>query len=220
MLKPALFLFACVSATVFHCAAHSVWIEPASDGKLILRFAEPDGKYEKSPGHLDELTAPVAWKPGASNAPTALVVEKKADHFTLGGESATTSLQVETDFQILAAPGKPGRLPHFYARWQPAAPEAATPALTLDLVPTGKAGEVRVYFRGKPLPGVKATFRTPDEKEQELTADGEGLIHYASTQSGLHLLSIARHRETLGGFAGGRAYDLTSHNASLAWQQP
>ena len=120
----------------------------------------------------------------------------------------------------MAAPGKPGRLPHFYARWQPVGAGAATPSLTLDLVPADKAGEVRVLFRGKPLPGVKAVLRTPDEKEQELTADGEGVLRFSSARSGLHLLSIARHRETLGGFTGGRAYDLTSHNASLAWRQP
>jgi len=200
--------------------AHSVWLEPNAAGELMLRFAEPDGKFEKSPGHLDELTQPIAWKPGASNAPVTLTVEKKSDHFRLAEAKATDTVQAETDFQVMTAPGRPGRLPHFYARWHPAGAGAATPALTLDLVPTGKSGEVRVFFRGKPLGGIKATLRTPDEKEQEVTADGEGYLRYASTQSGQHMLSIARHRETVGGFAGGRAYDLTSHNASLTWRQP
>ena len=43
-----------------HLRAHSVWIEPA-DGKLVIRFAEPDGKFERSPGHLDNLSAPIVF---------------------------------------------------------------------------------------------------------------------------------------------------------------
>lgn len=70
------------------------------------------------------------------------------------------------------------------------------------------------------MAGVKATLRTPDEKEQELTADNEGLLRFESNQSGFHLLTIARHRENLPGFAGGLAYDLTSHNAALTWTSP
>lgn len=201
-------------------AAHSVWIEPDNQGRLVLRFAEPDGKFEKSPGHLDELTHPVAWQMGASNAPVSLAVTKQRDHFTLGAASVTHNVQAETDFQVMVNPGRPGRRPHFYARWHPVGAGAATPALTLDLVPTGQPGEVRAVFRGQPLPGVKAILRTPDEKEQELTADGEGLLRFSSAQSGQHLLSIARHRETLGGFAGGRPHGLTSHNAALTWRQP
>ena len=77
-----------------------------------------------------------------------------------------------------------------------------------------------MYFRGKPLGGIKATLRTPDEKEQELTADAEGFLRFKSNQSGQHLLSIAHHREPLAGFHGGRAYEQTSHNCSLTWQQP
>lgn len=200
--------------------AHSVWLEPNAAGDLMLRFAEPDGKFEKSPGHLDELSQPVAWKPGASNAPVALIVEKKSDHFQITDAKAADSVQAETDFQVMTTPGRPGRLPHFYARWHPPGAGAATPSLTLDLVPTGKPGEVRVFFRGQPLGGIKATLRTPDEKEQELSADNEGYLRFAATQPGQHMLSIARHRETVGGFAGGRVYDLTSHNASLTWRQP
>jgi hypothetical protein len=56
--------------------------------------------------------------------------------------------------------------------------------------------------------------------EQKLKADAEGFLHFTSTQSGLHLLGIARHRTTIGGFAGGRAYNLTGRKAQLRWSQP
>ena len=87
-------------------------------------------------------------------------------------------------------------------------------------MPTGKPGEARVYFRGQPLGGIKATFRTPDDKEQELTADADGYLRYNSNQSGQHHLSIAHHRENIAGFHLGRAYTQTSHNAALTWRQP
>lgn len=63
--------------------AHSVWIEPDSTGALVVRFAEPDGKLERSPGHLDSLLLPNAWSAAGGSVLTNLLVVKKADHFAL-----------------------------------------------------------------------------------------------------------------------------------------
>ncbi|MCI0540303.1 MAG: hypothetical protein L0Z50_34300 [Verrucomicrobiales bacterium] len=193
--------------------AHSVWIEPVG-GQLVLRFAEPGGKFEKSPGHLDSLSAPVAFVL-VTNAPAAIEAPKRSDHFTLVGASSNQTTCVETIFIV-----RGGRKPHFYARWQPLGVELAKPLLTLDLVPTGQPGEVRAYFRGHPLGGIKATLRTPDEKEQELLADAKGYLRFKVSQSGQHLLTVAHHREPLAGFYAGQAYQQTSHNAALTWHQP
>lgn len=194
--------------------AHSVWIEPLADGQLVARFAEPDGRLEESPGHLDSLSAPSAFVL-ITNAPVVIEAPKRTNHFALVGASATNAAGLETIFTVRA-----GRKPHFYARWQPAGAGGATPLLTLDIVPTGKPGEARVYFRGQPLGGIKATLRTPDDKEQELVADAEGFVRFTSTQPGQHLLTIAHHREPIAGFHLGRAYTQTSHNAALTWRQP
>lgn len=209
------FLFLCAFALLAagNARAHSVWIEPV-DGKLVVRFAEPDGKLEKSPGHLDSLSLPVAFTL-ITNAPVGVDAPKKSDHFLLVGASPTNAACVETSFTVRAK-----RKPNFYARWQPGGLSEATPLLTLDLVPTGKPGEVRVYFRGQPLGGIKATFRTPDEKEQELVADAEGFLRFKPTPAGQYLLTLAHYRETLAGFHGGRAYEQNSHNAALTWRQP
>jgi len=203
-------------------AAHSVWIEPGPDGVLVVRFAEPDGKMERSPGYLDSLTLPVAWisVSGSTDTNRPVVVSKHADHFLLAGLAATNSAQAETAFQVMGNAGPSARRPYFYARWQPAGGGAGKPSMNLDIVPTADAGRVQVFFRGRPLPGVKVTLRTPDEKESELTADGEGFLTFPVNQSGFYLVTVARHRETAGGFAGGQEYGLTSHNASLTWKQP
>jgi len=193
--------------------AHSVWIEP-SDSKMVIRFAEPDGRFEKSPGYLDSLSPPNAFIL-VTNAPATIEAPKKSNHFLLTGATPTNTACAETIFTV-----RGGRKPHFYARWQPAVAEPPKPLLTLDLVPTGKPGEVRVYFRGQPLGGVKATLRTPDEKEKELAVDSEGYLRFTLNQSGQHLLTIAHYREPLAGFYGGQPYTQTSHNASLTWIQP
>ncbi len=191
---------------------HSVWIEP-KDNQLVIRFAEPGDDFEKSPGQLDNLSAPSAFIL-ITNAPKPVVVEKKADNFLLAGASSTNTACAETIFTV-----RGGRKPNFYARWQPADAGAAMPLLTLDLVPTGKPGEVRAYFRGQPLGGIKATLRTPDEKDEELTADADGFIHFEPKQPGQYLLTLAHHREPLAGFYNGTPYKETSHNCSLVWQQ-
>lgn len=209
-----------IAVSLVHCTAHSVWIEPNQEGQLVAYFAEPDGRKEKSPGHLDSLTVPVAWKTGETNNPVTLEVRKQTNCFLLVGSVAGDSAQLETGFPVMASRNGPGRKPFFYARWNPPTGNPAVPALMLDIVPTGRKGEARVFFRGKPLGGIKATLRTPDDKDTELTADADGYLKFDSTQSGLHLLTIAHHREALPGFAGGRGYELTSHNAALTWKQP
>ena len=193
--------------------AHTVWIEPLG-GKLVIRFAEPAGSYEKSPGFLDSLSGPMAFSV-VTNAPSAVESPKSTNHFAMVGASQTNVAGVETIFTVRAA-----RKPHFYARWQPTGAGAGTPTLTFDLVPTGKPGEARVYFRGQPLGGLKATLRTPDDGEKEIPVDAEGYIRFESKQSGLHLLTIPHYRESTAGFHLGRAYQQTSHNTALSWVQP
>ncbi|MCW5558570.1 MAG: hypothetical protein KIT22_12155 [Verrucomicrobiae bacterium] len=206
-----------VCGLALRCQAHSVWIEPLSD-ELVIRFGELDGNIEKSPGHLDELSIPVSVA-YVTNAPSVLAVTKKSNHFSLAGVTPTNVVCAESTYAVMTTPGNPGRRPIFYARWQPPGSGPGVPLLTLDLVPTATKGEVRVYFKGEPLPGIKAVLRTPDEREEEITANSEGLIRFTAEQVGQYHLSIARHREPLKGFFAGKEYGLTSHNAALTWIQ-
>ncbi len=199
-------------ATANSIVAHSVWIEPVGDS-LAIRFAEPDGTYEKSPGHLDHLTPPIAFTV-VTNSPAPLDAPKKADHFRLVASRPADTACAETSFTV-----RDGRKPCFYARWEPSLAIASTPRLTLDLVPTGKPGEVRAWFRGRPLAGITATLRRPDGAEIELTADTGGFLQLDTDRPGQYLLTIAHHREPLAGFHGGVAYQQTSHNASLTWRR-
>jgi hypothetical protein len=229
-----------------HARAHEVWIEDTPDGQLTVRFAEFGEKCEKSAGALDALTLPFAWTPPIEPRPDAVLqgtetrankedrdiragkvdalqVQKKSDGFALVGSSATKPAQIETGFTVMGKAGdaeKPARKPYFYARWHPPGAGPGRPALNFDLVPTGTKGEVRVYFRGKPLAGVKVTLYAPGEGEKEFVSDADGLVHFSAEKSGLYLLAAAHQREIVAGFFGGKPYDAISHNCSLAWRQP
>ncbi|MEJ1972885.1 MAG: hypothetical protein WDM96_10630 [Lacunisphaera sp.] len=198
---------------------HSVWLEDTPGKQLVIRFGEPGEEFEKSPGHLDSLALPEAWRNGAEDKPAAFVVEKKSDHFLLVGADPAVSTQGETRFPVMKRGQRPASWPQFYVRWQPAgSPAPATPSLLLDILPTGPAGEFRVYLRGQPLPN--AVVQTHGGgKEIDLTADAEGRFKYTATAPGLVLLTC-NHKEELKGFAGGVAYEVTSHNTALTWRQP
>lgn len=214
--KSALWLSATVALAPTAGFAHSVWIEPKEDKQPVIRFAEPSGNLERSPGHLDSLTVPMVFQtvPTSTNQPTLLNVSKQKDHYAIAGASGTNIIGAETSFTVRA-----GRKPLFYARWQPTGAGEGKPLLTLDLVPTGKSGEARLYLRGQPRSGVKATLMTPHGDEKELTTDAEGYIRVPTTEPGLYLLTVAHQREPIAGVHLGVAYKETSHNCALSWEQ-
>jgi uncharacterized GH25 family protein len=220
--SPLLLAAALLAAFSFRAAAHEVWIEDLPDGQLVVRFAEFGDDFEKSPGNLDLISVPAAWTPGAEGKMTAFEAQKKADHFLLVGASPKNPAQAETGFAVMGKPGnpeKPARKPFFYARWYVPG-TTAEPALIFDLVPTGKPGEVKVWFRGKPQAGVKVTVHPPEGDEIEVTSDAEGLIRFAADKKGFWMIAAAHQREATPGFSGGKPYDAVSHNCSLAWRQP
>lgn len=216
MIRKNLFTFALLAvSSATSLFAHSVWIEPL-DNQLVIRFAEPTGNLELSPGFLDSLTVPTVFQvaPNSTNAPAVLDVTKKSDHFAIVKVAATNIVCTETSFTVRAA-----RKPLFYARWQPAGAGAGKPLLTLDLVPTGKPGEARLYLRGEPKGNVKAILMTPKGDEKEFTTDAEGYIRIPSTEPGQYLLTVAHQREPIAGVHLGVAYKETSHNCALVWEQ-
>lgn len=199
--------------------AHSVWVEPGPDGTLVVRFGEFDSEPEKSPGHLDSLGTPVAAVLPATTETKPLESLKKSDHYTLGGTKPDQAVVAEAAFPVRGTEGKPARRPIFYSRWLPAGGDkvAGQPSLTLDIVPTGTPGEVRVYFRGKPLAGAKAQLNAPNGSHRALETDPNGLVKFTTDEPGRWVLTVPGYSEELPGFAGGKPYAIASHNASLSW---
>lgn len=200
-------------------SAHSVWIEELPDGQLCVRFAEWGEDFETSPGHLDSFAAVSGWTLTDEGQPELFEVTKKSDQFFLGKATSSRPAFAQAPFTVRKLhEDKPARAPIFYCRWQPENGGAGKPAMTLDIVPTGKPGEARVYFRGKPLGGVEVILHAPAGDEQKLTADADGFVRVADlSKPGPYLLAIGRYSEELPGFFYGVPYGITSHSASLYW---
>lgn len=210
-------LAACLMAPA--APAHSVWVEPGPEGTLVVRFGELDGDVEKSPGHLDSLETPnAAVLPLAADS-KPLESLKKSDHYTLGDAKPDRTVIAEAAFPVMGAEGKPARRPFFYSRWLPAGGDkvAGQPSLTLDIVPTGTPGEMRVYFRSKPLVGAKAQLNAPNGSHTPLKTDEQGVVKFTTDEPGRWVLTVPGYSEELSGFAGGKPYAIASHNASLTW---
>jgi len=200
--------------------AHSVYFESTPEGGLVIRFGEFGDEYEESPGFLDSLDDVYAWKSKDTSKPVGLSPVKKKQGFEIEADSSD-SVSAHSGFVIMTRGSGPARKPYFYARWTAGFEQKAAPSLTLDLVPTGKPGEVQAVFRNKPLAGAKATLFTPEANDQELTADENGIFRFKTDpkEKGLYMLKIGRHREALAGFDRGTAFALSSHNCSLTWKQ-
>ena len=206
--------------SVVQASAHDVWIEDTPDQHLVIRFGEFGDELETSPGYLDSLSQPQAWTKNGGIDPIAFAVQKRTNSFLLVGASITNMAAAETAYEVLSATNKPSRLPLFYARWQPVGAGAGVPTLTLDLVPQDKPGDIRVYFRGKPLVDETVSAYGPNDFQRELKTDADGYVHFTLTAPGFYLFTCNHYREERFGYSGGRPYDLVSHNASLTLRVP
>lgn len=201
-------------------AAHSLWIEelPENAG-VAVRFAEWGEDFEVSPGHLDSFVQVSGWTLNEKGEPQVFDVSKQKDHFLLGKVAEGKPAFAQAHFTVRKLhEDKPARAPIFYCRWQPEGAGEGKPSLTLDIVPTGKPGEARVYFRGKPLPDVEMGLHAPGKDQQKLKSDAEGYVRVTDLASpGPYLLTVARYSEDLPGFFNGVPFGITSHSASLYW---
>ena len=202
-------------------SAHSLWIEELPDSAgLGIRFAEWGDDFETSPGHLDSFVQVSGWTIDGQGSPASLNAIKKTDHFLLGQVDLTRPAFAQAHFIVRKLhDDKPARAPVFYCRWQPGSDwKAGQPALTLDIVPTDKPGEARVFFRGKPLPRAEVLFFSPKVSGEKISGDAEGRVRAPDmSKPGHYLLSIARFSEELPGFFNGVPYAVTSHSSSLYW---
>jgi len=210
-------LLACLTLSA---SAHSLWIEELPEhAGLGVRFAQWGDDFETSPGHLDSFIQVSGWVLDEKGQPQVVEVTKKSDHFFLGKRDLTRPAFAQAQFTVRQLhQDKPARAPIFYCRWQPDVWTQGKPAMTLDIVPTSKPGEARVYFRGKPLPNVEMLFFSPKVTDEKIKADAEGYVRAPDmSKPGNYLLAVARYSEDMPGFFNGVPFGITSHSASLYW---
>ena len=201
------------------CYGHSVYFDENKSSKIKIRFGEFQDEYEESPGYLDSLDTISAWKIDDKNEPEKLETKKQINGFSINAINSD-NIAAQTGFPVMARQDQ-ARKPYFYARWCPSFKSKSTPSLTLDIVPNGKEGEVKVFFRGKTLSGIKLKLYSPDYNEVELVSDKNGLVVFKDSlkSKGIYMLKIARYSEKVSGYDQGKLYEIMSHNCSLSWNQ-
>ena len=203
-------------------SAHQIWLQ--QDGKAAsVYFGEfGDNLREASPGLLDKFSIKnVTWISAKGAQP--LQASKTAGAFVLNGKvGAGESIIVEEDNYPSWEEKKDGKSTRTV--WIPAArliadSKAQAPALTLDLVPTGKPGQFQVSYQGKPLAQAKVSAVVQSGWGKEAWSDAQGLVSFPLPWKGSYVLEV-QHTDKTAGQRGAQAYDKAMFVTTLSLVQP
>ncbi len=92
------------------------------------------------------------------------------------------------------------------------------PVLTLDLVPTGQAGQFAVFYQGQPLPKAAVEVVSPSGWTRSVQADAQGLLQLALPWQGVYALEV-KHSDKAGLQRGAVRADLAMYVTTLSFEQ-
>lgn len=185
-------------------SAHFLWLEPEEGGAKLYFGEFGENLRETSPGLLDRLTPLPEARIGAN----ALKVDKTANAFVLTGRPAPGESIVAEQIRITERKlaEKVARiLGRLAARTIPDWSERQ-PALTLDVLPTGKPGGVRVVYDGKPVAKAKLEVIAESGWTHEYRTDAQGLAQIETPWRGAYVIEV-EHLDPAGGTLGTEPYD-------------
>lgn len=212
-------------ALVAPAHAHQIWIEQTADQNAVVRFGEfGDNLREASPGLLDKFGKPtgalVSGK-GEQKADAA----KTASGFTLPFKAAKGESIVAEDAAYPLYKWKQADK-EITNRYYPAARlitdfSAQQPKLTLDLLPTGERGQLKLVLNGKPKAKTKVTMFTQSGWAKEATTDEQGLVSFDMPWKGPYVAEVSLNERTAGErlSVGGAAetFDAVSYATTLTY---
>jgi hypothetical protein len=203
--------------------AHQIWLEQAEGGEATVRFGEfGDNLRETSPGLLDRFQTLSATRL-SSQGEHALTPVKAATGFDLATRVAPGESLIAEDaafpIRVSEREGQTSR-----SWYRPAARLIAdfstqTPKLTLDIVPTGKAGAFKVTFQGKPLPKAEVQILVQSGWSKKARANAEGLVQFDLPWQGQSVLETS-HNDRNPGERQGEAYDAINYVTTLTLTLP
>lgn len=201
--------------------AHQIWLEQTPKAANLYFGEFGENLRETSPGLLDKFVKPSATLSGAKGD-QALTLNKQAGAFALSaraGKNETITAE-ETSYPVFEK--KTGETV-VRSIWTPAArlvtsDAAQTPKLTLDLVPSGKPGEFKVYYKGQPLPKAKVGISVQSGWAKEAVSDEEGAVKFDLPWQGTYVLEV-HHTDKTAGERDGKPYDVASYVTTLSLAQ-
>lgn len=201
---------------------HQVWLEQTNQ-TASLRFGEfGENLRETSPGLLDKFVQPIAVLLNA-NGEKPLGLNKDASGFTLSAAAlpGDTIVAEETHYPIIE--NKRGDTASRKV-WTPAARyitgfSELKPRLTLDVIPAGKPGEFKVFYKAQPLPKAKVAAIVQSDWTREAHSDEQGMVRFDLPWRGSYVLEV-HHTDKTAGERHGKTYDVASYVTTLSFVQP
>ncbi|NNM74147.1 DUF4198 domain-containing protein [Enterovirga aerilata] len=204
--------------------AHQIWIEQPDGGNAVIRFGEfGENLREASPGLLDKFVNPTGTLLSAKGE-TMSKAAKSSDGFTLPfrAEPGDSIVAEEAQYPLYTwkREGK-----DTINRYYPAARlitgfTEQQPKLTLDLVPTGEPGRLKLVFKGQPRAKTKVTLVTQSGWSKEAQTDDGGLVSFDMPWQGTYVAEVSVDDRSPGertGPQGPERFDGTSYVTTLTY---
>ena len=211
-----------LSTTSAH--AHQIWLEQPAGKSAVIRFGEfGENLREASPGLLDKFGKPTATLVSAAGEKAAdgsktpggfaLPFAAKAGQSIVAEDASFPLRKFKQGDKEITSWYHPGaRLITGFAEQQP--------KLALDLVPAGKPGEFKLFFKGQPLPKAKVALVTQSGWAKEGHTDEQGLVTFDMPWKGQYVAEASHIDRTPGeraGASGPEKYDGINYVTTLTY---
>lgn len=213
-------LLACAALTAVTTAhAHQVWLENVG-GQARLHFGEfNENLRETSPGALDKFKGVPTLeqqRTGAAAQPVQGQLGKDAFNYTVAGTPQTLFVAPTYPLIDRSKRNLPAMVWQPSARWVASLAQPVAPTAPLDLVPTGKPGELKVVYKGAPLPKAKVQLAAPSGWTREAEAGEDGTVTFVTPWKGQYVAEV-KHSDKTPGEAQGEKYGEASYVTTLTF---
>lgn len=222
-MKQRLVLLPLLSALLFAGSvhAHQIWLEQTPKA-ASLYFGEYDrNQREISPGLLDKITQQTATLANAKGE-KALTSTRTNNAIVFSAHAAKNETIYTEDASYPVSEYKNGDLTVRSARILGArlvtSNQPQEPKLALDLVPTGKQGEFKIFYKGQAQPKTKVGLIAQSGWTREASSDDQGIVKFDLPWQGTYVLEV-RYVDKTPGERAGKPYDFTNHMTTLSLSQ-
>lgn len=213
----AALLLACLGTIA---QAHQIWLENES-GQARLYFGEyGDNIRETSPGLLDKFKGVPTLEQRAGGQALGVEGQRAGKAFIYALPARADTLFAEAAYPLIerAKASLPPLLWRPAARWVASLAQPVAASAPLDVVPTGKAGELRVVYQGAPLPKAKVTLVAPSGWAREAEAGADGTVQFDLPWMGQYVAEV-KHSDKTPGEHRGEKYGEVSYLTTLTFVQ-
>ena len=199
--------------------AHQMWLENAG-GQARLHFGEfNDNLRETSPGRLDSFKGVPTLDQHTGAVAQRLQGQLGKNSFNYSVAGTPDTLFAAATHPLIDRSKR--NLPAMYwqpsARWVASLAQPVAPTAPLDLVPTGKPGELKVVYKGAPMPKAKVQLAAPSGWTREVETGEDGTVTFVTPWKGQYVAEVKHTDKTEGTTAQGEKYGEASYVTTLTF---